>query len=79
MKTIHTKYLGPTDTKGMRILATDGDTKLAFPWTYSGDEDRNHQRAAEMLKDKLQWKGVMVGGHTKDGMVWVFVSGPRIK
>tara|TARA_Y100001937_G_scaffold49625_1_gene69136 strand:+ start:297 stop:467 length:171 start_codon:yes stop_codon:yes gene_type:complete len=31
----------------------------------------NHTRVAFMLAEKLNWEGDYIGGHTKDGMVFV--------
>jgi hypothetical protein len=30
------------------------------------------------MLDKMEWSGEMIGGHTKDGMVWVFPAEYRV-
>src|SRR5262245_24351941 len=71
MKAIETTYHGPTDFKGSRIKATDGDTVV---WT-SIDHNSNdpHRDAALKLCRKLKWKGKLICGGTKTGKVFVFL------
>ena len=73
MQTITTKYLGPTDYKGSRFKATHtgGFTSVTIPYDYSMSTDAKHTRVAFMLAEKLKWDGDYIGGHTKDGMVFV--------
>lgn len=78
MKAIETRYHGPTDTKGARITATDGDghrLTIAYPYELSGEAC--HRHAAEALCRKLGWTGELAGGSTARGYVFVFVGGPR--
>lgn len=75
MKTIETKYLGPTNFKGSRIRATDGDNTIFLSRDCCDSIDEAHSRTALALKAKLGWTGKMIGGHTKSGMVFVFVKG----
>lgn len=72
-KAIITKYFGPTDTKGARIKASDEDGNeitISYPYELSGIAV--HQKAAEALKDKMKWKGDLIGGSWKNGYVFVF-------
>lgn len=81
MQTISTKYYGPTNTKGSRIKATtsSGITKW-FSYDYGLEGKENHIEAARALKDALYWTGDMIGGDTKDGLVFVFSdNAPTIK
>jgi hypothetical protein len=75
MIAIETRFLGPTDTKGARILATTcNGQRLTLPYDYTGDE---HRKAAEALATKYGWlrDGMrLVGGGTKAGYCWVFVD-----
>lgn len=74
MQTITTKYVSPTATSGAKIRATStGGDKVTVPYNYN-DEKLGHVEAAQKLKDKLGWKGEMVGGNIKDGYVFVFVN-----
>jgi hypothetical protein len=74
MQTITTKYVSPTATSGAKIRATTtGGDKVTVPFNYD-DAKMGHVQAAQKLKDKLGWKGEMVGGDAKDGYVFVFVN-----
>lgn len=75
MKTVTTKILPPTNYNGTRIVATDGDNRIVLPADYSLTSEEEHVRAARTLRDKLEWKYEMMGGHTKDGMVFVMLHG----
>jgi hypothetical protein len=73
MKAITTRFLGPTDTKGARIIASDCDrNKVTIPYDYNGEE--SYRDAAIALCVELGWEGTLVGGHLDNGMVWVFVD-----
>ena len=75
MQTIITKHLGPTATKRPRVRATTSGGAGSVTLTTCGEwqDDQNHKAAAETLRTKLGWGvGRLFGGHTKDGMVWVF-------
>jgi signal-transduction protein with cAMP-binding, CBS, and nucleotidyltransferase domain len=72
MKTIFTTYKGPSNTRGSRIIATDGDNKLALLYDDSLNSDENHRAACKKFCEKLHWNGKIQGGHTKNGMIWVF-------
>jgi hypothetical protein len=81
MQTISTKYVGPSNTKGSRIIATTAWVHHRLTISYDSSlssEDDAHAKAAQALRDKMGWSGEMIGGHTKDGMVWVFPDEYRI-
>jgi len=78
MKAIETRYLGPTNTKGARIVARDSDgnrVTISYPNELSGEDV--HRKAAEALRDKMQWSGTLKGGSTSRGYVFVFVQDQR--
>ena len=71
MKAIVTKYHGPTDTRGSRVSATDGDFRI----TVSGDTDGDaHDNAAIALCRKIGWSGTLLRGGTKTGNVYVWCN-----
>lgn len=75
MKAISTRYKGPTDTKGARIVATDSDNNrvtISYPYELSGEDV--HRKAAEALCAKMGWTGKLIGGGTKQGYVFVFAE-----
>ena len=76
MKAILTKYHGPTNYKGSRYSATDGDTRVILSADDSLSSDANHDRAALALCTKLQWDGELVRGGLKNGNVYVFAEWP---
>ena len=74
MKAIQTKYVGPTYTRGSRIIATDCDgNKVTISYSHEL-RDEIHRKAAEALCAKMGWTGKLVSGSIKNGMVFVFVD-----
>ena len=74
-KAIITRYLGPTDTRGARIRASDSDGNrviCSYPYELSGEAV--HRVAAEELCRKMNWPGKLVAGGLKDGYAFVFVD-----
>jgi len=73
MQTITTTYLGPTNHLGSRYKATHtGKAKtVTLSADYALSAAENHALAAKTLANKLRWEGSYVGGHVKDGMVFV--------
>jgi hypothetical protein len=78
---ITTKYAGPTNSRGARIIATEvsGDTKRrrrSFPWNYSLGHERNHDIAARELAYSLKLDGRWAKGYVHNGgNVYVRVIG----
>lgn len=72
---IQTKFLGPTNHRGMRIKARCFGGTLVIPWDDALDTANNHARAAKALSDKLGWSEFndLIGGTTKEGYVFVLV------
>lgn len=74
MKTIETKFVPATNHKSSRIKATEPDgISVTLSWDHSMSDEENHDRARAALCDRLGWNGPMIGGHTKRGMIWVFM------
>ncbi len=80
MQTISVKVLPATNTKGTRIKAShEGNVESVIaPRDYGLDLDKDYLKTAKTLKMKLGWTGKMQGGHTKDGMVFVFIDDKNI-
>ena len=73
MKAILTRYKGPTDRRGSRIIATDSDNnRVVIPYPHELNSEGAHRKAAEALRDKMQWNGKLTGGGLKNGYAWVF-------
>jgi hypothetical protein len=73
MKAISTRYSGPTNTRGSRIIATDGDgNRVSVSYDDALNSERSHAAAVRKLCQKMGWHGKLTGGHTKNGMAWVW-------
>ena len=75
MKAIETWYKGPTDTRGARIYASDGDgnkVSISYPYQLSGEAC--HFEAARTLCHKMKWKGSLLAGGTKRGYIFVWAE-----
>jgi hypothetical protein len=75
MKAIFTKYVGPTNYKGSRIIASDEDgnkVTISYPYELSGEAV--HRKAADALCSKMGWTGNLTGGSSKRGYVFVFTA-----
>ena len=81
MKAITTRYIGATERRPARILASDQDgnrvtvpTDGDSPFPYTDW----HHAAAVALCHKMQWPGAetLVDGTIRGGMAWVFVPRP---
>ena len=75
MKAIITKYIPATNFKPGRVKATDGDNSVIV----SCNDDNTHAAAAKALCKKLGWHGTLIEGCTKQGSVFVWSQGNRIK
>lgn len=77
MKAITTKFAGPTDTKGARIIASDMDGNritISYPYELSGEAC--YKAAADALCIKKGWTGAdrLIGGSVRGGFVFVFAA-----
>jgi len=73
MKAIVTKYAGPTNVRGSRIIASDDDgNRVIVSYDSALGSSDNHKQAAARLCEKMNWKGTMYGGHLKHGMVFTW-------
>ena len=89
MRTIHTHFVGPTNSRGARIVAQVGDWKRGEPgrvtvsYDYAGTNESRHDAAASALCDKMGW-GVtspsreFVRGGTAGGYVYVFACDDKV-
>jgi len=80
---IATKYLGPTNHRGSRIVATCEAGRLVVPLDYALNTVQNHAAAAIALARKLGWldgpyAGTPVIGGVGYGYVVVFMDADSI-
>lgn len=81
MVAIVTKYLGPTDHKGTRILVKSEAGKVSritVSWDHALDVEANHHAAAQEYVRRNDWDqdcyGRIVGGAIEHGYAFVFVK-----
>ena len=75
---ITTRYRGPTNNRGARIVA-EADTglgrrRLVYDFSHGDPVEDRHARAAEALCKELCWSGDMISGATEHGYVFVFTD-----
>lgn len=71
-KAIRTHFVGPSDVKGARFIADDGDgNRVTVPYDYARSSEENHRKAAYALSRKMKWSTDLIGGSYKNDMVWV--------
>ena len=63
MQAIQTKFHGPTNTKGSRIIATAWAGRITLPYRHALNAVENHREAALTLASSKQW------GWTDDSFV----------
>lgn len=71
MFTVSTKYL---PSRGKVIARHPDGTWNTINYDYALHNGENHLKACEALVSKLDYGGTWVGGHTKDGYVFVCVE-----
>ncbi len=77
MTTIITRFIGPTNYKGARIVADAGmKRRITVSFDYAARDP--HQVAALALCAKMGWKGVLVEGGMERGNAYVFLSDSAI-
>lgn len=68
---ISTRYRGPTNTRGSRIIVTAPAGRIVVPYDHALSAYGNHAAAAQAFADRQGWGGRWVGGGTPDGYVFV--------
>lgn len=74
MKAIRTRFYGPSNFKGSRYMATDGDGhSITLNTNYELNSDANHERVANALMRKMGWPNELVGGGFESDMYWTML------
>ncbi len=73
MQAIITKYLGPTNARGARVVAKCQAGKVTVPWDHAKGVDENHAAACLALTTRLNWGRGWVGGAMPDDSGFAFV------
>ena len=76
MQIIRTKYFPATNNRSERIKASTDNYAIKQSSIICNYDNRltcekNHIKAARLLKDKMEWNGEWFGGHSKEGMIFV--------
>ena len=67
MQAIQTKWYGPTNHQGSRIVAKCDARRITIPYDHALSVSDNHRKAAEKLLDLMGWSGKMHSGVLPDG------------
>lgn len=70
---IETKYLGYTNHRPSRIVASRGRRRHYVPYDHSMTPQDNHAAAAKVLADEMTTKGRWIAANHHDGDRMVFV------
>lgn len=77
-KAITVKYHGPTNHRGSRMIADDGDgNRITVSREYSDSMDDAYMAAALALCAKMGWHGTLVGGWAKRSAVFIWADFER--
>jgi hypothetical protein len=70
MQAIKTRYHGPSNTRGSRIVAKCEAGSLTMPFDCSLNHQGNHAKAAQLLIKQLGWSGMFIGGEFDGDHYW---------
>ncbi len=79
-RAIRTRFVGPTNTRGSRVIADAGDraSRVVLDWDHALNSEQNHATAAVAVTEKMGWTGEyytpLVGGGYGMDTYWVFTS-----
>lgn len=71
MQAIRTRYHGPTNVRGSRIIAKCEGGSFTMPYNHALSLEGNHDAAARLLLEKLGWPNVYFGGVFEGDYYWV--------
>lgn len=70
---IETKFYGPTNSSGSRIVAKAWAGSKKTHYNHALNADQNHLQAAKALAESRGWDGLWIGGGRAAGRGYVFV------
>ncbi len=77
MKAIQTRYVGPTDTRGSRIIADDNEGNRAIvSYPHELSSLAAHAAAVRALCERMGWTGTYIPGPLKAGYLWLDARTP---
>lgn len=76
MIAITTRFLGPTNTKGARVVAECDGARIVREYDYAAGNKSFGIVACELAR-KQGWTGTFLEGYAKGGRVFVFATSPQ--
>lgn len=70
---IVTRYAGPTNHRGSRIIVRAQAGRMTVPWDDALDVADNHRSAARAFAQRWDWAGEWMGGAMPDDTGYAFV------
>lgn len=70
MQSIRTRYYGPTNTRGSRIVAKCEAGSFSMPYNYALSVWQNHATAAAIMLERLGWGKPYAGGEFGNDYYW---------
>lgn len=71
---IETRYAGPTNHSGARVIVRAQAGRMTVSWDHALDVDQNHAAAAKAFAERYRWFGRWVGGGNATGTGNTFVN-----
>lgn len=78
-RAIRTRFAGPTNYRGSRVIADAGDSasRVTLSWDHSLNSEQNHAAAAIAVVEKMGWNTEyhtpITGGQHGNAYYWVFL------
>lgn len=74
MKGIRTRFYGPTDHKGARLVASDSDgNRATISYPHELNTEDAHRSAAQALQAKMGWSGDLIPAWFGSDCYWAMV------
>lgn len=74
---IVTRYIGPSNVRGARIVADAGMKRRVYiPYPHELSGEACHRAAAEALCERFGWTGTLAVGGTERGYAYVWTARP---
>lgn len=70
MQAIRTRYYGPTNTRGSRIVAKCEAGTLSMPYNHALSAYQNHATCAALMLKRFSWGKPYVGGCFANDYYW---------
>jgi hypothetical protein len=77
LQAVETRYVGPTNHRGARIIVRCEHKSRTYPWDHALGIQENHRAAAEAFLVYMDWlnlKGWWAQGATRTGYAFVFCA-----